>query len=578
MSRPGTLECKPMQHAILKTAAAVGILGLGLAACSGSGSGGSSGGGGTTAGKPLVIESTSVTTPSQNFNPYVQSGTGYSAQATGLIYEPLYIFNVMDPTQPPIPVLASGQPTWSNGGRTLTVPIRSGVRWSDGKPFTASDVAFTYNLIRKNPSLYTASAPLVSGATATSPTSVTLTFSSAQYANLFLIGQVYIVPQHVWGSVGNPVTYTDPNPVGTGPYQLATYSSHGFLLKRNPRYRDAGAVRVPEVDFPFYASNANLVPPIASGAIDWAGSNLGPGLKSTYLAKSPHNTTWDGASPYFAANNVVTLWFNVTRAPLNDPAVRRAISYGIDRQQLAVQGESGYEAPATSSSGLLLPIDNSYLAPGLGSDLPATGSAAKVAAILSGDGYAKVGGKWEKNGKKISFSITDPTAYNDYYVDDQLIASQLNKLGFDVTVAGNGSPTAWQADFNNGNFDATIHWSNQGPNPFYYYENWLNDAFTAPIGSPAAGDNGRFKSAAAQAALAKFAGSDSPATQKAAITSLEQIMSAQVPMAPLLYGAAWSEISTRSYTGWPTSSDAYMTPVPNSPYLEQVVLHLKPAA
>ena len=190
-----------MQHAVIKSLALAGILSLGVAACAssstGSGSGSSSGSGNAAAGKTLVIESTSVTAPSQNFNPYVQSATGYSAQATGLIYEPLYIFNVMNPTQAPLPVLASGQPTWSNGGKTLTVPIRSGVKWSDGKPFTASDVAFTYNLVKKNPTLYTASAPLVTSATATSPTSVTLNFSSAQFANLFLVGQVYIVPQHV---------------------------------------------------------------------------------------------------------------------------------------------------------------------------------------------------------------------------------------------------------------------------------------------------------------------------------------------------------------------------------------------
>src|SRR5262249_14734037 len=156
-----------------------GTLALAVAACSSSGTQSSSGNA-AASGKTLVIESTSVTAPSQNFNPYVQSATGYSAQATGLIYEPLYIFNVMNPTQAPVPMLTSGQPSWSNGGKTLTVPIRSGVKWNDGKPFTASDVAFTYNLVKKNPTLYTASAPLVTSATATSPTSVTLNFSSAQ--------------------------------------------------------------------------------------------------------------------------------------------------------------------------------------------------------------------------------------------------------------------------------------------------------------------------------------------------------------------------------------------------------------
>jgi peptide/nickel transport system substrate-binding protein len=55
-------------------------------------------------------------------------------------------------------------------------------------------------------------------------------------------------------------------------------------------------------------------------------------------------------------------------------------------------------------------------------------------------------------------------------------------------------------------------------------------------------------------------------------------MSTQVPVAPLLYGAAWAEFSTRNYTGWPTPSNPYMTPVPNEPYLEYTVLHLKPVS
>ena len=65
-------------------------------------------------------------------------------------------------------MLASGQPTWSNGGKTLTIPIRSGVKWNDGKPFSASDVAFTFNMIKAHPALYTSGAPIVTSATAPS--------------------------------------------------------------------------------------------------------------------------------------------------------------------------------------------------------------------------------------------------------------------------------------------------------------------------------------------------------------------------------------------------------------------------
>src|SRR5262249_61903392 len=118
----------------------------------------------------------------RSHNLHIKGEHVYPPGAPGLSSEPLYIFNIMNPTSQPMPMLASGQPTWSDGGKTLTVPIRSGVKWNDGKPLTASDVAFTYNLVKKNPTLYTASAPLVTSATATSPPSVTLNFASPQFA------------------------------------------------------------------------------------------------------------------------------------------------------------------------------------------------------------------------------------------------------------------------------------------------------------------------------------------------------------------------------------------------------------
>src|SRR5215470_4408310 len=84
--------------------------------------------------------------------------------------EPLVMFNIMKPTQAPIPWLATAY-KWSDGGKTLTFTIRKGVKFSDGKPMTASDVAFTFNLLKNNPSLTPASPPPVpASATAPNPT------------------------------------------------------------------------------------------------------------------------------------------------------------------------------------------------------------------------------------------------------------------------------------------------------------------------------------------------------------------------------------------------------------------------
>ncbi len=562
-----------MRQTILKSMAAIGALTLGIAACGGSSS--SSTASKTATGQPLVVESTPLAPMTDNFNPLSSTSTGFITNSVALYNEPLYIWNYLQPTKPGIPMLASGQPTWSNAGKTLTIPVRSGVKWNDGKPFTASDVAFTFNMIKAHPALYTTGAPIVSSATAPSATSVTLNFAQPQYANLFLIGQVYIEPQHVWASVSNPVSYTDPSPVGTGPFMLSKFSPQGYILKQNPYYYNKASVHVPEIDFPSYNTNANLVPPIQSGSIDWAGNYVSD-IQGNYLSKSPENHTWLSSAPYFNDNNVVSLYVNTTKAPLNDPAVRQAISYGINRQQLSQQGETGYEPPTSSASGLMLPVDNSYLPPSQSNDLPAAGDPAKVASVLQADGYTKVNGKWMKNGKTIAFKISDPVPYSDYYTDDGLVAHQLNALGFNVTVDGIGNPTVWAGDVANGTFDTTIRWSNQGPSPFVFYDGWMDSTLSAPVGKPATGDFGRFNDPAAQSAIAQYEGSSSSTVQVQAISKLAGVMAAQVPVVPLLYGGAWAEYSSRNYTGWPTASNPYMAPVPNTPYLEDTILHLKP--
>ena len=564
-----------MKQAILKSMAGAAVLALGVAACGGSSSSSSSGSTQAKTGQPLVIESTPLSPMTDNFNPLSSTSTGYLTNSVALYNEPLYIWNYLRPTDPGIPILASGQPAFSNGGKTLTIPVRSGVKWNDGKPFSASDVAFTFNMIKAHPALYTYGAPIVSSASAPSATSVTLNFATPQYANLFLIGQVYIEPQHVWSTVSNPVTYADPKPVGTGPYMLDKFSPQGYTLKINPLFRTKSSLHVPVIDFPSYNTNANLVPPIQSGSIDWAGNYVSD-IQGNYLSKSPENRTWLSSAPFFSANNVVSLFVNTTKAPLSDPAVRQAISYGINRQQLSTQAETGYELPASSSSGLMLPANSAYQDPALANNLPATGDAAKVASVLQADGWAKVNGKWTKNGKTLAFKISDPIPYSDYYTSDQLIAHQLNALGFDVTVDGIGNPSVWAEDVANGTFDTTIRWSNQGPTPYVFYSGWLDNRLSAPVGKPATGDFGRFSDNAAQAALLQYEGTGDATVQKEAITKLQNIMTSQVPVVPLLYGGAWAEFSTRNYTGWPSASNPYMTPVPNTPYLEYTVLQLKP--
>jgi peptide/nickel transport system substrate-binding protein len=570
-----------MNRSTVKTLAAASLLALSasvLAACSSSGSSApkTSSSSSTVTGQPLVIVDSVGVVFNKTFNPYVQSSLSVGMNMQDLTYEPLLMFNMMQPTQPPIPWLATAY-SWSNGGKTLTLTTRQGVTFSDGKPFSAADVAFTFNLLMKNPTLSNPApnpTPLPTSATATGPNTVVLTFAKPQYANLFLIGSTYILPQHIWQGISNPASYGDPNPIGTGPYVLSSFSTQKVVFKTNPTYWQKSLVHVPEIIFPNYVSNDTSNPALESGQIDYAGNDVS-NVQSNYLAKSPNNHTWTSSPPYFADNNVVGLFLNVTKAPLNDPKVRQAISAGINRQQLSTQGETGYEPPATSSGGLMLPTDNALLDQTYANDLPAAGDSSKVSQILTGDGYTKVGGKWTKNGQPIKFSIEDPSAFTDYATDAQLIATQLNNLGFEVAFNG-VQTTQWFTDYPAGHFDAMIHWGAQGPNPFFYFDNWLDNSLSAPVGKTAAGDWERFNNPQAQAAIEQFEGTNDPNVQQQALNTLQGIMSTQAPVIPLLYGAAWYEYNTNKYDGWPTQSNQYMNPVPNAPYIEYTLLHLTP--
>jgi peptide/nickel transport system substrate-binding protein len=568
-----------MNHRTVKALAAATILAMGVAACSSAGSSSSSSSTSTAAqGAPLVVVDNTGQVFAQTFNPYVSTSLGTEENMQSLTYEPLLEFNLMQPTAAPVPWLATAA-NWSNGGKTLTFTIRPGVKFSDGTPMTASDVAFTFNLLMKNSALASSApgpTPIPLSATAPSPTTAVLTFSHPEYANLFLIASTYVLPQHIWQSVSAPATYADANPVGTGPYELGSYSAQKVTFKQNPYYWQKSKVHVPEVIFPSYVSNTTANPALDGGQIDYAGNDVAD-VQSNFLSANSSNHTWTSDQPWFADNNVVTLWLNVTKAPLNDPKVRLAISAGIDRQQLSAQGETSYEPVATSSGGLLLPTDSALLDPSYTNDLSATSNSAKVTQLLTSDGYAKVGGKWMKNGQPIKFAIEDPSSYTDYATDASLIATQLNAEGFEVSFDG-VQATQWYDDYPVGNFQAMIHWGQQGTSPYDYFDNWLDNSLSAPVGKAAGGDYGRFDSPAAQAALAQFAGTDSTAAQQQALNTLQGILATQAPVIPLLYGAAWYEYSTKNYTGWPTATNQYNDPVPNSPYIEYTLLHLTPAS
>jgi ABC-type transport system substrate-binding protein len=563
-----------MSHRYIKGFAVAMALGLGVAACSSS----HSGSGTSASGKNVTITEESVTgvTFTQNFNPFDANSLGTQANVRSLTWEPLFEF---DSLQPGVyhPMLGKSF-TWSNGGKTLTVALRTGVKFSDGTPFTSADVAYTFNTINTNAAANYSGVPAMSSVTTPDSSTVVLNFKTAQYSNIFAIaGDTFIVPKHIFSSISNLPTATIAKPVGTGPYVLKSFTTQLVTFTANPHYW-GGTPPITTVQIPYYSGNTAATTALAAGQLDWGGNEI-PDLQSLYVSKDPaHNHYW------FPGGNTVTLWVNVAKGgPLADPKVRQAISAGLNRQELSSKGEYGYEAPATSSSGLILPTQQQSLAASLANDISATPSATKVASLLSSDGYSKDSkGMWAKSGKEISFSVEDPTAFTDYYADAQLIAGQLKAVGINATVDGVAAP-AWFTDAADGNFQTMVHWGGgvggaADPFPFGQYQYWMDSSIGAPLGQSATSNYGRYSNPQAQAAITAFENTNDTAAQATQLQKLESIESTEMPTIPLVYGADWNEYSTARITGWPSQSDPYMDPSPDDPEVGYTLLHLKAAS
>jgi peptide/nickel transport system substrate-binding protein len=559
-------------HRRLFAIGAAGLLAAGLAACSSSSStSGATSSTGSATGKTLVMESSPESTITQSFNPFVTTGAPWGMGATGLIYEPLIQFNLAAPPKY-YPWLATSY-AWSNGGKTITFTIRQGVKWNDGTAFTPADVAFTFNMMKSNAAVNLNGLKISS--VSTSGNSVTLNFATPQYANLQSIAGTAIVPAAVWSKAGNPATYADASPVGTGPFKLGSFTPQGFTLVKNPYYWQASSVKVPKVYFPVYTSNTGALSALFSGQIDWTG-NFIPGLQKSFVNTDPSmHHYWE------APGGTNSLMPNLNKWPTSQLAVRQAISAAINRQLIASEGEAGLENPVLNATGLTSPLYDAWSGPVSGMTVSATGSAAAAEQILQKAGYTKgSNGFYAKDGKTVSITIIDPSAYTDYAEDDSIIAQELRAAGIDATFEGQ-SVDAWNSNVASGNFQMTSHWSNGGITPYNMYDGWLDSSLAT--GSTATGDYERLDNPTMNADLAKLAGAETVAQQTAALTPIAQYVAANLPIIPTTTASDWFEYNSQNYTGWPTQDNPYESGQPsgtnNGPGSgsdEVVILHLTP--
>ncbi|MGZ0150980.1 ABC transporter substrate-binding protein [Kribbella sp. WER1] len=551
---------------LVSAAAAATVTALLLAACNGAATGTQ----GAAKDATITVAAGDITT--ENFNPFSST----ALQPTlGVIYEPLYWYNFAKQSEP-TPVLASGF-SWNAAGTELTIKTRHDVKWNDGQPFTAKDVAFTFNLVAKTPALNPSG--LAATAKATSDDTAVLTFrSKSLMQEPAVLANQAIVPEHIWKDIKDPTTNLNKDPVGTGPFKVKSYTPQSFVLTKNDQYWEAGKPTIKEVRYLPVTSADAASAALVAGKVDWASAYL-PGIDN--IMKSGKNLTYVNTP---VMTTVIVTCSNAAlgcTGPQTDPAVRKAISLAMNREQLAKLAGGG--VAGVGSPTMLLPgRDDQWIADAGTAKLPQNADTDAANKALDAAGWTKGSdGVRAKNGQRLSLTVQTVTGWSDYILINDTLKQQLAAIGVELKPS-QVSWNEWNAAQTNGKFQLSLDSVGLGAstNPYFTYDSKLATTNTAPVGkSASAGNQSRFSNPAVDAALTAAAGTTDQAAQKAEYAKIQGIIADQLPYIPVYVNSMLTEFNTSRATGWPTKDNLYVLPAAWKAWDAGIVLKtIKPAS
>jgi len=504
----------------------------------------------------LVVSQEQQASWVRNFNPLSPAAAPRWPTIAG-IYEPLFVFNSVRTEY--VPWLGVAR-EWRDGNRVLRVTTRDSVRWSDGRPFGARDVAFTFQLLRRHPALDARGAwNFLSDVRLVDERTVDFAFSRVYVPGFDEIAAQPIVAEHAWRDVADPVTWPNANPVATGPFtEVRVFRSQIWELGRNPDYWQPGRPKVEALRFPALPSNdrANLA--LVFDEIDWAG-NFVPAIDRVFVGRRP-----DAHGYWFPlTGSTIFLYANTTRAPFDDVRVRKALSMGIDRPLLVDVALYRYSRPADVTA-----LSDGYT--GWRDSAVVTSGAwvrhdpAAANALLDEAGFRRGedGLRRHADGTPWRYEILTVSGWSDWVRASQVIARGLRDLGIDASVRTYDFG-AWFQRVQEGDFDLSLGWSYEGPTPYHFYRWLMSSATMKPLGEAAHGNWHRYGSPAADAVIASFEREPDPERQWRLSADMQRIFADEAPAIPLYPNPSWAEYNTARFAGFPSADDPYADPSPN---------------
>jgi len=481
----------------------------------------------------------------------------YAMGTIGLCYETLFLYDPLKDEY--IPWLAeSGE--WTSD-KEYEVKLRKGITWSDGEPFTADDVVFTFELGKLEAVYYHTLWDWLESAEKVDDYTVRFTFSEPLYQEWGnLLYSMAMIPKHLWEDRSEEEITTGDNlpPLGTGAYLYETHSEDRMVWVRNDDWwatKLLGLRVAPKriVDL-VVASNNVALGLVLKGEED-LNNNFLPGINT--LVKGGYGiSTWYPDPPYHLSANTAFLFMNTTKKPMDDPAFRRAMAYAVDVSQI-VEVVYGNIVQAADPTGLL-PVWSQYVDQEVVDELGFSYDPDKAKQILADAGYKDVDGDGfieAPDGSKIELKIIVPFGWTDWMESIKVIANGAQAVGINLQPDFPDFGGYWD-QLTGGTFDMAINnfGSNMSNTPWTFYD-WL---FQNPITEQMTNGNfGRYDNPEVFDLVLQLDKTpiEDVAGMKEVISKIQRIQLTDMPAVPFWYNGLWSQVNSAYWTNWPSSAE-----------------------
>ncbi|MEM0445298.1 MAG: ABC transporter substrate-binding protein [Nitrososphaerota archaeon] len=451
---------------------------------------------------------------------------------------------------------------------TLEVKIRPEAKWWDGRPVTAEDVKYTFELGKK----YTIGdlTPMwdyIEQVKVIDQKTVQLITSEAKlnYFQLLGILTTYILPQHRWSALerdlgGKIATeYMEQDPakiVGAGPYRLLRFTEDTFCYVRVDDWwgRDLfGLPRPTYICHRTFRDNPAAALAFEAGELDTM-THFTPKIWELWEVKRLERRTYYAKQPYYLGDSPILLYMNYEKKALADPNVRKAIAHAIPFDELISKPYYNYSIRASPSLIVHTSPAGKYIDKKLEGMYPVY-DLSKARKILDdanirdrdGDGWRELPDGTPLKG----LTIQVPYGWTDWMAMCEIIASNLKQIGIEVSTEFPDFSVWWQRSIDK-QLDLNIGWSaGVGyAHPWNVFRFVMDPRLSMPAGNWA-----NYKNQEVIAIIDAIPKETDSAKLQQYYSRLQELFLRDLPGVPLFYGAVWYEYSAQYWVGWPAEEN-----------------------